>query len=166
MCKGYCGGQQRRGEGGIWRRVPCQARWFVSRPIQLKVGKRSCQMAYKPGSVPLLPAAMTIHLERLLPAASGNLPGHDAGSHLNDFRRSYVPIWFCSGWGLPCPPCYQTGGALLPHHFTTYHESPWRYLFCGTFPKVTPAGRYPASCSWSPDFPLFSRRKNSSHPAI
>ena len=41
-------------------------------------------MAYKPGSVPLLPAAMAIHLERLLPAASSNIHGHDAGSHLND----------------------------------------------------------------------------------
>ena len=33
-------------------------------------------------------------------------------------RHSYVPIWFCSGWGLPCPVCCQTGGVLLPHHFT------------------------------------------------
>ena len=40
-------------------------------------------MVCKPGSVTLLPALATIHLERLLPAASSNLPGHDAGSHLN-----------------------------------------------------------------------------------
>ena len=41
-------------------------------------------MVCKPGSVTLLPALATIHLERLLPAASSNLPGHDAGPHLNE----------------------------------------------------------------------------------
>ena len=41
-------------------------------------------MVCKPGSVTLLPALATIHLELLLPAASSNLPGHDAGSHLNE----------------------------------------------------------------------------------
>ncbi len=31
---------------------------------------------------------------------------------------------------------------------------PWRSTLCGTFPKVTLAGRYPAPWSpWSPDFP-------------
>jgi hypothetical protein len=28
------------------------------------------------------------------------------------------PIWSCSRWGLPCHACYQSRGALLPHHFT------------------------------------------------
>jgi hypothetical protein len=28
------------------------------------------------------------------------------------------PTWPCSGWGLPCGPCYQEPGALLPHPFT------------------------------------------------
>ena len=41
-------------------------------------------MVCKPGSVTLLPALATIHLERLLPAVSSNLPGHDAGPHLNE----------------------------------------------------------------------------------
>ena len=26
--------------------------------------------------------------------------------------------WPCSGWGLPCDPCHQGSGALLPHRFT------------------------------------------------
>ena len=38
-------------------------------------------------------------------------------------------------------------GALLPHHFTLTTPKVWRYIFCGTFPKVTLAGRYPVSCS-------------------
>ncbi len=29
-----------------------------------------------------------------------------------------APIRSCSRWGLPCPLCYQRGGALLPHRFT------------------------------------------------
>ncbi len=28
------------------------------------------------------------------------------------------PAWACTRWGLPCPVCHQTGGALLPHPFT------------------------------------------------
>jgi hypothetical protein len=28
------------------------------------------------------------------------------------------PTWPCSGWGLPCDPCCQGPGALLPHPFT------------------------------------------------
>ncbi len=49
--------------------------------------------------------------------------------------------------------CCQTPGALLPHPFTLTIKL-WRFAFCGTFPGVTPAGRYPASCTrWSPDFP-------------
>jgi len=30
----------------------------------------------------------------------------------------FLPIWSCSVWGLPCPPHYWSGGALLPHLFT------------------------------------------------
>lgn len=29
-----------------------------------------------------------------------------------------VPIWHCSRWGLPCRPCCQVRGGLLPHRFT------------------------------------------------
>ncbi len=31
---------------------------------------------------------------------------------------SFLPIWSCSVWGLPCPRHYCRGGALLPHLFT------------------------------------------------
>jgi hypothetical protein len=34
------------------------------------------------------------------------------------FVRHAVPIRFCSRWGLPCHPCYQRRGGLLPHPFT------------------------------------------------
>jgi len=32
--------------------------------------------------------------------------------------RYCPPIWFCSGWGLPCRFCCQKRGGLLPHRFT------------------------------------------------
>ena len=32
--------------------------------------------------------------------------------------NSFLPIWSCSVWGLPCPLHYCRGGALLPHLFT------------------------------------------------
>ena len=34
-----------------------------------------------------------------------------------------APIRSCSRWGLPCPFCYQKGGALLPHPFTLTQAS-------------------------------------------
>ena len=47
---------------------------------------------------------------------------------------SFLPIWSCSVWGLPCPLHYCGGGALLPHLFTlTGTLRPRRYVFCGTF---------------------------------
>ena len=33
-------------------------------------------------------------------------------------RKHAVPIWHCSRWGLPCRPCCQRRGGLLPHLFT------------------------------------------------
>ena len=68
-------------------------------------------------------------------------------------RRDFLPIWSCSVWGLPCPRHYCRGGALLPHLFTltppilvrrlraarVENEPEWagRYVFCGTFRRVT-----------------------------
>src|SRR4029453_1201559 len=48
-----------------------------------------------------------------LPAGSSDLPG---GFGRASLKRP--PIWSCSVWGFPCPPCHQDGGALLPHLFT------------------------------------------------
>ena len=84
-------------------------------------GKR-CQTACKPGSVPWFPMVTAIHLGRPLPDASRDRPGRLRG---NAFRfpcgKTAAPIWSCSRWGLPCRPCYQVRGALLPHPFTLTH---------------------------------------------
>jgi len=48
-----------------------------------------------------------------LPADSSGQPGARAVR-----AAPSPPIWPCSRWGLPCPPCRHEGGALLPHRFT------------------------------------------------
>src|ERR1700742_1616190 len=67
-----------------------------------------------------------------------------------------VPIRSCSRWGLPCHLRCRRRGALLPHLFTLTAPSlipppqagevGWgkRFVLCGTFPGVAPAGCYPA----------------------
>ncbi len=64
------------------------------------------------------------------------------------------PIWPCSARGLPCPDRRRPGGGLLPHLFTLTPPDAGRCVFCGTFPRVAAAGRYPA-CS-HPEFGLSS----------
>jgi len=62
--------------------------------------------------------------------------------------RVAVPIRFCSRCGLPCRFRCRIRGALLPHLFTLAAPSlsggGERFVLCGTFPGVAPAGRYPA----------------------
>src|SRR6202035_3046342 len=63
--------------------------------------------------------------------------------------RVAVPIRSCSRCGLPCRFRCRTRGALLPHLFTLTRRSPgWgeggRFVLCGTFSGVAPAGCYPA----------------------
>jgi len=47
-------------------------------------------------------------------AAGLEQPTRDSGGA----GRASSPAWPCSGWGLPCDPCHQGPGALLPHPFT------------------------------------------------
>ena len=107
----------------------CKARRSISRVLSLTLGQGA-----------------TIHLGRLLPDASRDRPGRRRGSAFCFARRqkAAVPIWSCSRWGLPCRLRCRGRGALLPHPFTLTASKDWRFAFCGTFPRVTPAGRYPA----------------------
>ena len=84
----------------------------------------NCQMVCKPGSVPLLPALATIHLERLLPAASSNLPGHDAGSHLNE---QAVPM---SLYGFAPDGVYHARSVARPavRSYRTISPLPWHAM--------------------------------------
>lgn len=79
-------------------------------------------------------------------------PGGCAEARFGRFPGRATPIRSCSRWGLPCHPRRRGRGALLPHPFTLAHAVPpgggdhGRFAFCGTFPGVAPAGRYPAPC--------------------
>ena len=97
---------------------------------------RNYQRVYKPGFVSKI-LIVVIHLESLLLNFSSDLP-----KKLCRNTKNVSSIWSCSKWGLPCHFYHQKRGALLPHHFTLTKK--WRYIFCGTFPRVTPAGCYPA----------------------
>jgi hypothetical protein len=79
-------------------------------------------------------------------------PGKRAG-----LAPCVIPIRSCSRWGLPCRFRCRSRGGLLPHPFTltppphsgcsrsgTGNQVAGRFAFCGTFPGVAPAGRYPA----------------------
>src|SRR4029079_6683147 len=98
-----------------------------------------------------------------LPAGSSNLPGGFSGASLEG-----PPIWSCSVWGFPCPGCHHPGGALLPHHFTlacTGCPAHRRCIFCGTFPEVTLAGRWPAHCPLESGLSSPAERRRGDRPA-
>ncbi len=75
-------------------------------------------------------------------------PDIGAGSHQP--YAACVPIWSCSGWGLPCPVCYQSGGALLPHLFTLTYI-PILVLAGGLFSVALSLGLPPPGVTRHPD---------------
>jgi len=86
---------------------------------------------------------MIIYLGRLLPAVSSNQP-----EGIKKRSVFFPSIWSCTEWGLPCDRRLRQPGELLPHLFTlTVSGKLRRYVFCGTFLRITSTGRYPASCS-------------------
>jgi len=112
-----------------------------------------CQLVYKPDFVRHSIAARGNHSSRTFVAKHLLQPTRMTSLKTDQSCDHAIPIWFCSRWGLPCQHRYRHCGALLPHPFTLTTYT-WRFAFCGTFPKVTLAGSYPAPCfSWSPDFP-------------
>jgi hypothetical protein len=65
-----------------------------------------------------------------------------------------APIRSCSRWGLPCRPCCQGRGALLPHPFTLAPGGPGAVCFLWHFPWGRPRRALPGTVfPWSPDFP-------------
>jgi len=102
-------------------------------------------------------AEMAIHLGRSSPNASRDRPERRRGrparqpGNAESACRSYLvllPVGFSLPPPLPaarcaltapfhpCRPCDPTKGPTWAR----------RYVFCGTFPGVAPAGRYPAPC--------------------
>ena len=108
-------------------------------------------------------AAMAIPLGRPLPDASRDLPGRRRENPPDrrpseENRRSAVPTWSCSRWGLPCRDRCRPRGALLPHPFTLAggEVAPVASAVCflWRYPWGRPRRALPGTVSpWSPDFP-------------
>ncbi len=83
------------------------------------------------------------------------------------FVRKSLPIWSCSVWGLPCPPHYCVGGALLPHLFTlTWALRPGRYVFCGTFRRIDPRLQRTQGWTTLPDVIRHTALRSSDFPPV
>jgi hypothetical protein len=113
--------------------------------------------ARRPVSRVLSPLArgMTIHLGRSLPSASRDRPGWRRGNPPDPLPghpgRGLPPLLGLAPGGVYRATAV-TGGAvrsyrtLSPLPPTASQRIPWvwRFAFCGTFPEVALAGRYPA----------------------
>ena len=138
--------------------------------IHLKYRERRCQTAYKPGSVLTLRPWTAIPLGRPLPGASRDRPGRrrwNPPAGLKPACRPYLvllPVGFAVPPPLPGVRCALTA----PFHPCLPPEGGRRSVFCGTFPGVAPAGRYPAPCSRGARTFLHPGRlaPNSDRPAV
>ena len=65
-----------------------------------------------------------------------------------------IPIWPCSGWGLPCHDVLPRARCALtaPFHPCRHRPKPmgWRSTLCCTFRGFTPPRRYLAPCPMEP----------------
>ena len=91
----------------------------------------------------------TIPLGHRSPGASSNLPERqdpDTDSEARASRRPYsvlLPVGFAVPLPLPVARCALTAPF---HPCRGVRNAPRRSVLCGTFPRVTPAGCYPAPC--------------------
>ena len=125
--------------GGILWRMPARSVRAVITVLAPTLARFCGSRTCKPNSVRrIAPAGRSFLWAEHYCTAQATYPevvARRAGTRLRRTRDS-LPIWSCSVWGLPCPPHYCAGGALLPHLFTlTSALPPRRYVFCGTFRK-------------------------------
>ena len=102
-----------------------------------------------------------IHLGRPSPAASSNLPGSPLGTGGVAVKPRTPLFGLAPGGVYRAANCYQSRGALLPHHFTLTNRG-WRYIFCGTFHRLTPPRRYLAPCPKEPGLSSASMKQRLS----
>ena len=116
------------------------------------------EAAHKPGSVPGAgyPAPGDDHSSRAAVADGLQQPTRKHGRAVLDASLlGLAPGGVYLASGVAVGP-----GELLPHPFTLTRLS-GRTSLCGTFPGVTPAGRYPAPCPVEPG--LSSPREGGDH---
>ncbi len=92
-----------------------------------------------------MPHATTIHLGRPLPDASRNQPGRLAWKRAGTLADPAPPLFGFAPGGV-YRAASVTGRAVgsYPTLSPLPRPKPGRFAFCGTFPGVAPAGRYPA----------------------
>jgi len=135
------------GHYGCQRETHPQTRGKTGRNARFwsKSSEKSGQRVCKPGSVHFSEEkAVIIHLGCPLPNTSCNLPGRRPGN--GAICRLYL-VLLPTGFTLPCPLPATRCALTAPFHPYLPHKI-WgrRFAFCGTFPGVTSAGRYPAPC--------------------
>ncbi len=141
------------------------------------------QTACKPGSVLDRSAqadrrGMAIHLGRPLPDASRDLPGQRRGNALAECPSKEGPracrpysVLLPVGFAVPFPSPGTRCALTAPFHPCPPSPEGFggRFAFCGTFPRVAPAGCYPAPCFRGARTFLPGRgpnRDRSGHPAV
>jgi len=90
---------------------------------------------------------MTIHLRSVLPRPSSNLPGPRCGEHPATYPRKPETSRLCgpysvllrAGFSVPSASLRPRWALTPPFH--PYPACARRFVFCGTFPRVAPAGR-------------------------
>ena len=92
-------------------------------------------------------SSTAIHLGRPLPDASRNLPEGRCGNA--PMVRSHRPFLFGFAPGGVYPAIPVARDAVRSYRTLSPLPGPetGRFAFCGTFPRLAPAGRYPAPCS-------------------
>jgi len=81
----------------------------------------------------------TIYLALPLPEGSSDQPGDRPGA-LSSLYLVLLRMGFAQ------PPVHTGAGGLLPRHFTLALPFGRAVCFCCAFRRVSPPGRYPASC--------------------
>jgi len=121
---------------------------------------------------------MAIHLGRSLPNASRDRPERRRGRPARRRRQSRfrLPLLLGLAPGGVCPATAVAGGAVrsyrtispLPSHAVPQGDRAWvlAVCFCGTFPRVAPAGRYPAPCLRGARTFLPPLLTKSGHPTV
>ena len=108
------------------------------------------------GTISRVMSRAVICLVSLSPESSSGQPEDVTGRH-TVLKRP------CFGWGLHGVSRCRKTGSLLHCLFTLTPAKAGAVLFCCTFPGVTSAGRYPASCPVKPG--LSSDAVHKGHPS-
>src|SRR5690606_23827313 len=91
----------------------------------------------------------------IIPLGRGSLPG---SSDLPDSSAGHacrIPIWSCSGWGLPCHELLPVARCALTAPFHPYliralRRGHRRSALCCTFRRLAPPRHYLAPCPMDP----------------